>query len=56
MDPYLLGLSSGILPVVVLGIVYICVLSGRLAKIETDISWLIKELRGSQLRSKDRIV
>jgi len=34
-------------------VVYFIAMAGRLAKIETDIYWLIKELRLSQRHSKD---
>lgn len=55
MDTFLIGLAGGCVPGVFIVIAYLCTLAGRLAKVETNISWLIKELRGCQLRSKDRI-
>lgn len=48
------GLISGLVSVVMMLFVFFVSLSGRLAKIETNICWLIKELTGCQLRSKDR--
>jgi len=54
MNPFLQGLLGGIVPAALMIIVYFISLAGRLAKIETNICWLIKELRGCQLRSKDR--
>jgi len=48
------GFLGGLVPSVILGVVYLCVLAERLARIETNIDWLIGELKGSLLRSKDR--
>ncbi len=54
MDGFYQGLVGGIVPAAVMIVVYFVSMAGRLAKIETNICWLIKELRGCQLRSKDR--
>jgi len=56
MNDYLIGLAGGIVPGAILLIFYVVLLAGRLAKIETDINWIIKELSGCRLRSKDRTV
>jgi len=55
MNEFLIGVAGGLVPGVLLIIVYVCTLAGRLAKIETNICWLMKELTGCRLRSKDRI-
>lgn len=55
MSPELLvGLIAGLAPCVIVLLVHVFALAGRLARIETDICWLIKELKGSFLRGKDR--
>ena len=54
MEGFIQGFLGGIVPAILMLIVFFVSLAGRLAKMETDIHWLIKELRGSQLRSKDR--
>ena len=56
MEAFLIGLTGGIVPGVIMMIFYLVLLAGRLAKIETNISWLMKELTGCRLRSKDRTV
>lgn len=54
MEPFIIGLLSGIAPCFVILIVGLIKLSERLAKIETNICWLTKEMSGCLLRSKDR--
>lgn len=54
LHPFLMGVAGGFVPGVIMAIVYLCTLAGRLAKIETNIMWLIGELKGSRLRSKNR--
>ena len=54
MEGFVQGALGGLVPAVLMIIIFFISLAGRLAKIETDICWLIKELRGSQLRLKDR--
>ena len=54
VEAFLTGLAGGAVPAIVLIIVYVCTLAGRLAKIETNICWLMKELSGCRLRSNDR--
>jgi hypothetical protein len=54
MDGFIQGLLGGIVPAILMVIVFFITLSGRLAKIETNICWLIEELKGCRLRSKDR--
>jgi len=56
MNEFLIGLAGGIVPCVFMVLIYIVSLAGRLAKIETNISWLKQELTGCRLRSKDRTV
>jgi len=56
MDAFLIGLAGGVVPGTILVIFYIILLAGRLARIETNICWLMKELTGCRLRSKDRTV
>jgi len=55
MNAFLMGLAGGVVPAGLLVVVYLCSLAGRLAKIETNIDWLIEEVKGSLLRSKDRL-
>lgn len=54
MNGFYQGLLGGVIPAIVMVVVYFVSMAGRLAKIETNICWLIKELRGCQLLSKDR--
>lgn len=54
MSGFWQGFVGGAVPAVLLILVYLCTLAGRLAKIETNICWLKKEMTGSLLRSKDR--
>ena len=55
MEAFINGLLGGLAPTVVLVIIYVFTLAGRLAKIETNICWIIKELKGCRLRSNVRI-
>lgn len=54
MNEFAYGLLGGAVPALVMIIVYIASTAGRLAKIETNICWLKKEISGSLLHSKDR--
>lgn len=45
MSAFLIGLAGGIVPAIVVICVYFLGTAGRLAKMETDISWLKKEFR-----------
>jgi|GEM_PF-5829541 len=56
MNGFINGLIGGLVPTAILIIVYLCTLAGRLARIETNIDWLKKELTGCRLRSNVRIV
>jgi len=56
MNGFINGLLGGLAPAVLLIIIYFCTLAGRLAKIETDIDWIKRELTGCRLRSNVRIV
>lgn len=56
LEELLRGALGGVIPAVVMVVVYFTSMAGRLAKIETNICWLIKELRPSQQHSKDRLV
>ena len=55
MDAFINGLLGGLAPTVVLVIIYFFTLAGRMAKIETNICWIIKELKDCRLRSNVRI-
>lgn len=44
MEGFINGVLGGIVPAVLMIFIYFISLSGRLAKIETDISWLKKVL------------
>lgn len=48
MSEFVYGLLGGVVPATLMVIVYFMSLGGRLAKIETDICWLKKELRKFQ--------
>lgn len=54
MEGFVQGIVGGIIPAAVMIVIYFMAMAGRLAKIETNICWLIKELRGCRLRSNDR--
>lgn len=54
MEGFIQGLLGGVVPALLMVVVYFMAMAGRLAKIETNIKWLIKELTGCRLRSKDR--
>lgn len=56
MEGFIHGLLGGLVPTALMLIVYFISLAGRLAKIETNICWLIKELSKSQPHSKNRTV
>lgn len=55
MKSFLIGLAGGIIPGIVVIWIYFIGTAGKLARMETDISWLKRELTGCRLRSKDRI-
>ena len=55
MDAFLMGLAGGIVPAIVVICVYFLGTAGRLAKMETDISWLKRELIACLQRLSDRI-
>jgi len=44
MDPFLQGVLGGIVPTVIMVVVYLVAVSGRLAEIETNIKWIIKTI------------
>jgi len=54
MDGFLQGLLGGIVPAALMVIVYLVSISGRLARIETNIDWLKKVIEKCPLHSKDR--
>ncbi len=54
MNGFIQGMLGGIVPGVIMILIYFMTMSGRLAKIETDICWIIKELNLSQRHSKSR--
>ena len=51
MNEFLIGLVGALIPTAIMLGVYACSIAGRLAKIETDICWIKKEIKPSQLRS-----
>jgi len=56
VNEFLIGLAGGLVPCLFMIIIYVVSLAGRLARIETNISWLKGELTGCRLRSNDRTV
>jgi len=54
MDGFLQGALGGLIPAALMLIVYFLSLSSRLARIETDISWLKKVLESCLPLSKNR--
>lgn len=55
MDGFYQGVLGGIVPAIVMIVVYFVSLSGRLAKIETNICWLKKVIESCLPRSKGRL-
>lgn len=55
MEGFLQGLLGGIVPAALMVIVYLVTISGRLARIETNIDWLKKIIEECLPHSKDRI-
>jgi hypothetical protein len=53
LEGFIQGLLGGIVPAVLMIIVYFIAMSGRLAKIETNICWLKKWMEKCLLHSKD---
>ncbi len=53
MDGFIQGAIGGIIPAGLMVVVYLVAVSGRLAKIETNICWMKKELRKCQPPLKD---
>jgi hypothetical protein len=54
MDGFIQGLLGGIVPAVLMIIVYFIAMSGRLAKIETNICWLKKVIDECLPHLRDR--
>lgn len=54
MNEFYQGVLGGSVPTIVMIVVYFVTIAGRLAKIETNIEWLIKEQPGCRPHSKDR--
>lgn len=55
MEVLLQGLVGGVIPTVLMIIVYFGSMAGRLSKIETNICWLKKLIEECLLHSKDRL-
>ncbi|MBA7603354.1 hypothetical protein ES703_10461 [subsurface metagenome] len=53
METFIQGAIGGVIPAVVMIIFYITSVSGRLARIETNITWLIKYFDICPPHSKD---
>ena len=49
MEAFIHGALGGIVPAVIMIIVYIVAVSGRLAKIETNICWIMRFIEKCQL-------
>ena len=56
MEAFIHGALGGIIPAVLMVIIYIVAVSGRLAKIETNICWIIKYIEKCRLPSNDRSI
>ena len=56
MDGFIQGALGGIIPSVIMIVVYLLTIHGRLAKIETNISWIIKYIEKCLPHSKDRLI
>lgn len=48
METFCFGILGGVIPSVVIVIGFFITISGRLARIETNIIWLIKEIKECQ--------
>jgi len=53
MDKFLIAMLGGFVPAVMMLLFYFISVAGRLAKIETDISWLKKALNNCLPHLKD---
>jgi len=53
MDNFFQGVLGGVIPAVVVFLFYLINISGRLARIETNIAWLIKYIQECPPRLKD---
>lgn len=53
MDAFLQGVLGGIVPAALMVVVYLFSISGRLAKIETNITWIIKYIEKCLPHSSD---
>ena len=53
MEGFIQGLLGGVIPTAVMIVVYFIAMSGRLAKIETNICWLKREFEDCQPHLKD---
>lgn len=53
MEGFINGILGGIVPAALMVIIYLFSVAGRLAKMETDIYWLIRELKDCRRRSRD---
>lgn len=56
MDGIYQGILGGVVPAVVMVIVYFVTMAGRLARIETNICWLKKIIEECLPHSKDRSI
>jgi hypothetical protein len=55
MENFLCGILGGIIPAAVIILLHFITLSGRLARIETNISWIIRELKKCPPHLKNRL-
>ena len=55
LEGFINGLLGGVIPAILMIIVYFVAMSGRLAKIETNISWLKKVMHECLPHLKDRL-
>lgn len=56
MEKFLFGIIGGLLPAAVIILFHFVTLSGRLARIETNIAWIMNILKKCQLPSSNHIV
>lgn len=52
MDNFLIGVAGGLVPAILMLVVYFISFAGRFAKMENDISWLKQNQTLCQLHSK----
>lgn len=55
MDAFVIGLLGGVVPAVVMLLVYFVSFAGRIVRMENDIAWLKREFFKCQPPSKDHL-